>query len=44
MVWWNPDHNGFWEPWQSSAGSYDTPEEATVAGRAWAEAEGLEFR
>lgn len=44
LVHWNPDHGGFWEPWQTSVGSYDAPEEAAAAGRAWAEAEGLEFK
>lgn len=43
-VWWNPDMGGFWEPYQTGFGPYQTREMAVEDGRAWAEAEGLEFR
>lgn len=43
LVWWNPD-GGFWEPWESGCGSYSNPDEASTEGRAWAAAEGVEFR
>jgi hypothetical protein len=39
----DPD-SGFWEPEQTGVGAYMTEEEAVVAGRRWAEAEGLEFK
>jgi hypothetical protein len=44
LVCWNPEHGGFWEPWQSGIGSYATAEEAEEEARDWAEAEGVEFR
>lgn len=44
MYWWNPEMDGFWEPWQTGIGRYATREEAVKEGKAWAEAEGLEFR
>lgn len=40
--WWNPE--GFWEPWQTSSFAFATREEAVEDGRAWAEAEGMEFK
>lgn len=42
MMWWNdiePDLRGFWEPWQSGIGSYETPEGANKE----AEAEGCRY-
>lgn len=44
MYWWNPEHGGFWEPWQTGIGRYATREEAVEEGKAWAEAEDIEFR
>lgn len=44
QMWWNPEMNGFWEPWQTGIGRYVTREEAVAEGRDWAEVEGLEFR
>lgn len=43
-LWWNPDMGGFWEPWQTGIGYYATAMEAEVEARAWAEAEGLEYK
>jgi|HubBroStandDraft_6_1064221.scaffolds.fasta_scaffold1750716_1 hypothetical protein len=42
LVWFAPE--GFWEPWQSGIGSYDTQEGAEEEAREWAEAEGIEFK
>lgn len=42
LIWWNPA--GFWEPYQSGIGSYETSEGAAEEGREWALAEELEFR
>lgn len=42
-VWWNPEHGGFYEPWQSGVGSYDSAKDAAVEAQQWAEAEGLEY-
>lgn len=44
LMWWNPDMGGFYEPWQTGLGSYDTEAGAIVEGEWWAECEGLEFR
>lgn len=42
MVWWNPE--GFWEPWNTAAGRYETRAEAEADAKEWAQAEGLEYR
>lgn len=48
MYWWNdedaPFPKGFWEPWQTSPFAYSSEAEAERWGRAWAEAEGIEFK
>jgi hypothetical protein len=44
MLWWNPDMGGFYEPWTTGAGRYETKEEAEAEARDWADAEGLKFR
>lgn len=44
QLWWNPDMGGFWEPWETGCGYYATEAEAADEARAWAEAEGLEFK
>jgi hypothetical protein len=41
MLWWNP--NGFWEPWQTGCGAYETRAEAEEEARTWAEDESVEF-
>lgn len=43
MLWWNPEMDGFWEPWNTGIGRYATEAEAAAEGRDWAAAEGLEF-
>lgn len=40
---WNEDHGGFYEPWNSGFGSYETAKEAVPEAEMWAEAEGLQF-
>ena len=42
---WNtePELGGFWEPWQTGFGKYDTREQAEIEGRQWAEDEGCRF-
>lgn len=42
-LWWNPEMDGFAEPWQSGIGSYGTQEEAAIEGRQWADTEELPF-
>lgn len=44
MLAWNPDMGGFYEPWETGVGRYDTPESAAHEGVEWAEAEGVEYR
>ena len=43
-LWWNPEMGGFWEPWDTGTGRYESREEAEVEGLDWAAAEGLEFK
>ncbi len=43
-VWWNPEMDGFWEPYDTGYGRYATKEEAVAEGKVWAENEGMEFR
>lgn len=43
MYWWNPDMDGFWEPWTTGLGRYATKEEARKEAKAWAELEELEY-
>jgi len=44
LLHWNEDHGGFWEPWNTSDFSYSSRAGAERDGKAWAEAEGLEFK
>jgi hypothetical protein len=41
---WNTDHGGFYEPWNTGHGRYRTPDGAHAEAKAWAEAEGVEYR
>jgi len=43
LMWWNPDLDGFWEPWESHPHSFSTEAEAVPIARAWAETQGVEF-
>lgn len=46
MYWWNTEYGedeGFWEPYQTGVGRYATKDAAIAEGKAWAEAEELEF-
>lgn len=44
MLWWNPDMGGFWEPWETGLGGYETAAEAESEAKWWAEDEGLEYK
>jgi hypothetical protein len=44
MLWWNPDMGGFYEPWDTGLGAYDSQELAAEEAMAWAEDEGIEYR
>lgn len=44
LLTWNPDHGGFYEPYQTGLGAYATREEAVSEAKWWAENEGLEFK
>jgi len=41
---WNIEHGGFYEPWSSGIGSYETKEAAIPEAKDWAESEGIEYR
>lgn len=43
MLWYAPQHGGFWEPWETGFGRWETRDEAIEEGRDWAEAEEMEF-
>jgi len=40
-IYWNTD--GFWEPWQTGFGKYETSKGAENEGRDWARAEGIRY-
>lgn len=42
-MWWNPEHDGFYEPWNTGCGSYETREGAIKEAKAWAEADGIDL-
>lgn len=44
MMWWNPENDGFYEPYNTGAGRYRTREPACEEAIAWAQAEGVEYR
>ena len=41
---WNPEHGGFWEPWQSSPNSWDSERLAEIEAQSWAKDEGIEYK
>lgn len=43
MFWWNPELDGFWEPYNTGVVRYATKEEAVREGLDWAEESELEF-
>ena len=42
-MWWNPELGGFWEPYSTGLGPFETEEAAVIDGRLWAVNEKLEF-
>ncbi len=42
-VWWNPDMGGFYEPYQTGIGSYDSRKKAEQEAKSWADDEELEY-
>lgn len=43
MLWWNPDMDGFYEPWDTGMGRYSTSAEAEQEAMEWAEEEDLRY-
>lgn len=43
MYWWNKDLGGFWEPWDTGIGRYETEDEARVEAITWADADGVPY-
>lgn len=43
VVWRNPEHGGFWEPWDTGGGPYALEAEAIAEAKAWAEAWSLVY-
>lgn len=41
---WNPNYGGFWEPWETGIGRYETRAEAIQEAKEWADSEGLEYK
>jgi hypothetical protein len=41
QMWWNPKIDGFWEPWTTGVGAYDSREDAEAEAKAWAEADDI---
>lgn len=44
MMWWAPEHGGFWEPWETGIGRYEEKWKAISEAKVWAEAEEIEFQ
>lgn len=44
LMWWNEKDGGFWEPYQSGIGSYETVDAAEPEAETWANLEGVEYR
>lgn len=43
-LWFNPEMDGFWEPWDTGELRCKTEGEAEVEAKIWAKADGVEFR
>lgn len=47
LMHWNTEEEdiaeGFWEPWQTGFGRYETKEEAEIEAQGWAEAEEIQY-
>lgn len=44
LIWWNPEHGGFEEPYQTGIGRYETKAEAEQEARQWSESDEIELR
>lgn len=44
MMAWNDDLGGFWEPYNTGIGSYESREDAIPEAKSWARSEELEFK
>jgi hypothetical protein len=44
QVWWNPEHGGFWEPWDVRRVQSADEVPAILAAKEWAAETGLEYR
>lgn len=43
MFWWNPEMDGFWEPYDTGIGRYENKDQAVAEGLAWSDEVELEF-
>lgn len=43
QYWWNPDMEGFWEPWQTGSFAFATKEEAIEDAKFWAMCDDIPF-
>lgn len=43
LMWWNPELDGFWEPWNTGFGRYKFRDDAVEEAKYWADAEELEY-
>ena len=41
--WWNAEHGGFWEPWQTAGYAFATKELAIEDALAWADSDDIPF-
>lgn len=44
QLFWDPEHGGFWDVWQTGYGRYATKAEAEAEARSWAKSEKLEYK
>lgn len=43
-LWWNPEMDGFYEPWETGLGRYADPVDAEREAIAWARDEGIRYQ
>ncbi len=43
IMWWNPDMGGFWEPYETGVGRYETYPEAAAEAKVIADQQGIGY-
>jgi len=43
LMWWNPDLDGSWEPWEAHPDFFSTEADVVPIARAWAQSQGVDL-